>query len=239
MSIIVMSMSLLWILVVNSWFMYWCLLLMLTYEHTVYESVLTSSSLIVIMVKALNTHSVDPVIVMIRSGHEPSEILIRALLCTDGKMEQKNQMESERESKQICIIFVLTRASCFLLFWSFRLSKNGNSFTILEQKLSFLYSKKKNFKHKARNNNDIISIFNFFCIIEILIECWTLDVSSTYAGFTPVFHAPYFSQEMFVIFTWVTRSQKYFQPLRKMKLTRVHSFCAAGFTSFALPATSL
>lgn len=46
--------------------------------------VLTSSSLIVIIVKALNTHSVAPVMVMILSGHEPSEMLIRALLCMDG-----------------------------------------------------------------------------------------------------------------------------------------------------------
>lgn len=45
--------------------------------------VLTSSSLIVIIVKALNTHSVAPVMVMILSGHEPSEMLIRALLCRD------------------------------------------------------------------------------------------------------------------------------------------------------------
>lgn len=44
---------------------------------------LTSSSLIVIIVKALNTHSVAPVMVMILSGHEPSEMLIRALLCID------------------------------------------------------------------------------------------------------------------------------------------------------------
>lgn len=46
--------------------------------------VLTSSSLIVIIVKALNTHSVAPVMVMILSGHEPSEMLIRALLCMNG-----------------------------------------------------------------------------------------------------------------------------------------------------------
>lgn len=45
--------------------------------------VLTSSSLIVIIVKALNTHSVAPVMVMILSGHEPSEMLIRALLCME------------------------------------------------------------------------------------------------------------------------------------------------------------
>lgn len=70
------------------------------------DSVLTSSSLIVIMVKALKTHSVDPVMVMILSGHEPSEMLIRALLCTGGKMERKKQMESGGEHKQICIIFV-------------------------------------------------------------------------------------------------------------------------------------
>lgn len=33
------------------------------------------------MVKALNTLSVEPVMVMILSGQEPSEMLTRALLC--------------------------------------------------------------------------------------------------------------------------------------------------------------
>ena len=42
---------------------------------------ITSSSLYVIMVKALNTLSVEPVMVMILSGQEPSEMLTRALLC--------------------------------------------------------------------------------------------------------------------------------------------------------------
>lgn len=41
----------------------------------------TSSSLYVIIVKALKTQSVEPVIVMILSGHVPSEMLTRALLC--------------------------------------------------------------------------------------------------------------------------------------------------------------
>lgn len=41
----------------------------------------TSSSLNVIMVKALNTQSVCPVMVMILSGQDPSEMLILALLC--------------------------------------------------------------------------------------------------------------------------------------------------------------
>lgn len=41
----------------------------------------TSSSLYVIMVKALKTQSVEPVMVMILSGQEPSEMLTRALLC--------------------------------------------------------------------------------------------------------------------------------------------------------------
>lgn len=41
----------------------------------------TSSSLCVIMVKALKTQSVEPVMVMILSGQEPSEMLTRALLC--------------------------------------------------------------------------------------------------------------------------------------------------------------
>ncbi|TNN49403.1 hypothetical protein EYF80_040415 [Liparis tanakae] len=35
----------------------------------------------VIMVKALKTQSVEPVMVMILSGQEPSEMLTRALLC--------------------------------------------------------------------------------------------------------------------------------------------------------------
>lgn len=41
----------------------------------------TSSSLCVIMVNALKTQSVEPVMVMILSGQEPSEMLTRALLC--------------------------------------------------------------------------------------------------------------------------------------------------------------
>lgn len=41
----------------------------------------TSSSLYVIMVKALKTLSVEPVMVMILSGQEPSEMLTRAQLC--------------------------------------------------------------------------------------------------------------------------------------------------------------
>lgn len=44
----------------------------------------TSSSLYVIMVKALKTQSVEPVMVMILSGQEPSEMLTRALLCGDN-----------------------------------------------------------------------------------------------------------------------------------------------------------
>lgn len=36
------------------------------------------------MVKALKTQSVEPVMVMILSGQEPSEMLTRALLCGDG-----------------------------------------------------------------------------------------------------------------------------------------------------------
>lgn len=46
-----------------------------------YDVTLTSSSLYVIMVKALKTQSVEPVMVMILSGQEPSEMLTRALLC--------------------------------------------------------------------------------------------------------------------------------------------------------------
>lgn len=44
----------------------------------------TSSSLWVIMVNALKTQSVEPVMVMILSGQEPSEMLTRALLCGRG-----------------------------------------------------------------------------------------------------------------------------------------------------------
>lgn len=44
---------------------------------------LTSSNLYVIIVKALKTLSVEPVMVMILSGQEPSEMLTRALLCRD------------------------------------------------------------------------------------------------------------------------------------------------------------
>lgn len=45
------------------------------------SALVTSSSLCVIMVKALKTQSVEPVMVMILSGQEPSEMLTRALLC--------------------------------------------------------------------------------------------------------------------------------------------------------------
>lgn len=48
-------------------------------------SVCTSSSLKVIMVKARNTQSVGPVMVMILSGQEPSEMLILAPLCWVGQ----------------------------------------------------------------------------------------------------------------------------------------------------------
>lgn len=41
---------------------------------------LTSSSLKAIIETALNTASVEPVIVVIRSGQDPSEMVIRAVL---------------------------------------------------------------------------------------------------------------------------------------------------------------
>lgn len=51
------------------------------------------------MVKALNTHSVGPVIVMMRSGHEPSEMLILAPLCEEWEQSQKGGRRRRRSEE--------------------------------------------------------------------------------------------------------------------------------------------
>ncbi|KAG7228187.1 hypothetical protein INR49_013350 [Caranx melampygus] len=51
------------------------------------------SSLYVIMVKALKTLSVEPVMVMILSGQDPSEMLTRALLCVDRELKSHEQRQ--------------------------------------------------------------------------------------------------------------------------------------------------
>lgn len=60
--------------------------------HGLVSVVTTSSSLKVIMVKALNTQSVGPEMVMILSGQEPSEMLIRAPLW-DGRRRGEEKMK--------------------------------------------------------------------------------------------------------------------------------------------------
>ena len=53
----------------------------------------TSSNLQQIIVKALCMLSVVPVMVTIRSGHEPSDMLILAPLCQQQKQQIKQQIK--------------------------------------------------------------------------------------------------------------------------------------------------
>lgn len=61
----------------------------------------TSSSLWVIMVNALKTQSVEPVMVMILSGQEPSEMLTRALLCGGGEDSKRKLLNHFKSNSSV------------------------------------------------------------------------------------------------------------------------------------------